>query len=250
MDLVYIVREGDTNNDLMYSIRSVEKFAPKLFDNIVIVGYKPSWLNNKIKYIPTEQPENMKQLNGWNNVLTACKTPSISDDFILMNDDFILLKPIKSWEESINKVMGTVKERILYYTKHKFRSYYSRAFIYTLPFIRAMCPDTRIMNYELHIPMIFNKKKYLALFNIPEVKEFMSKHNDIMILRRTLYGNYYHKFNTGMNDVKISKDINLLVNKSMEWLSVYEGAIGNESYYSKLTKSLKEIFPDKSSYEV
>lgn len=40
MDLVYIVKNSEVNEDLRYSLRSVAKFVPH--NKIWIVGYKPS----------------------------------------------------------------------------------------------------------------------------------------------------------------------------------------------------------------
>ena len=62
MDLVYIVKNSEVNEDLRYSLRSVAKFVPH--DKIWIVGYKPSWVQN-VEYLPV--PQNLG--SKWKNLI-------------------------------------------------------------------------------------------------------------------------------------------------------------------------------------
>ena len=76
-DFVYILKESETNAELPYSIRSIEKYLNSYINNIFIVGYKPTWIKN-VNYIKTIQGSN-KWKNSTNNVIQACKSKSISD---------------------------------------------------------------------------------------------------------------------------------------------------------------------------
>lgn len=247
MDLVYIVRNGDENNELLYSLRSVQKFVPS-FNNIVIVGYKPEWINNdNIIYIPTHQRRIKSSWeNARNNFLTACKSSLISDDFILMNDDFIATRPIRNWNESLSKVKNSIKQQIKEWEELNIKSRYTDAFVSLADFLKDNYGIKTPMNYELHIPMVINKKKALELFSKPEVQEFID--NNYVSLYRSLYGNYYNiEYNAIINDVKFYNVEPAEI--TTEWISVFDGWINNHRRYPRLNRFLFEKLNKKSIYE-
>jgi hypothetical protein len=87
MDCVYVCRPGD-NEELRYSIRSVVANMPH--DNLWLVGYKPSWYMGNFISVPntTTKFENIRLA-----IKAAAEHNEISDNFILMNDDFFVIKP-------------------------------------------------------------------------------------------------------------------------------------------------------------
>lgn len=246
MNLVYLVRNGDENEELRTSLRSIEKYAPK-HDGIVIVGYKPNWVSDKVLYIPTNQT---CRLEGWMNakvnLLVACKSPLISDDFILMNDDFILTRPIQDWNESLSKVKNTIPEQIIEWKNIHLNSRYTRAFQTTLFLIKRIMGNIDVYNYELHIPMFINKRKFAELLKDRRIADVMS---EVVTLYRSIYGNI-HKvpFNEIINDVKFydndPKEI------TTEWISTFDGWIGDPVKYPVLNKFVNDNFPDKCSFEI
>ena len=108
-DFVYIVKESEDNEELRYSLRSISKFYPS--NKIWIVGYKPSWIQN-VNYIPVKQDCGDKWKNSVNNIIKACESEEISNDFILMNDDFIILKKNKPLEIIGNFNLGSLDYNI------------------------------------------------------------------------------------------------------------------------------------------
>lgn len=251
MDLVYIIKNGDENEELKFSLRSIEKFAPE-YDKIFIVGYKPNWLNNKISYIPTFQKS---CLGGWinarNNIITACKSPQISADFILMNDDFILTRPIKDWHESLSKAKNTLDEQIAEWNKIGLISDYTRAFIKTNNLLFLMGLEQlgikQAMNYELHIPMIINREKFLSMLNKSVINMIFDTSS--VVLYRSLYGNICNiGYNELIKDVKLYKtDVAKI---STEWISTLDGIIGSYSSHPVLNKFLDKNLANKSSFEL
>lgn len=246
MDLVFLVRPGDENEELRTSLRSIEKYAPK-HDSIIIVGYKPTWLNDQIIYIPTNQSSRLKGwMNAKLNLLVACKSPKVSDNFILMNDDFILTRPIENWEDSILKVKNTIAEQIIEYNQIQLNSRYSRSFSETLALLRRLKGDLDFYNYELHIPMIINKRKFIDLLKDARISNAMSH---VVTLYRSIYGNMYSaEFNEIMDDVKFydndPKEI------TTEWISTFDGWIGDPEKYPVLNKFIDEHFSEKCSFEI
>lgn len=245
-DLVYIVRNGENNEELKTSLRSIEKYAPK-YRNIFIVGYKPSWLNDKIKYIKTNQTP---FVSGWTNaklnLMVACKNDEISDDFILMNDDFIATRKIKSWDKSLAKIKNTIKEQIIEYNKIQLNSRYTRSFPQTLSLIESIKGFAEVYNYELHIPMVINKQKFLDLLNNKLIANAM---NLPVTLYRSIYGNMYDiRFDEIIDDVKFYDNDPAEI--TTEWISTFDGWIGDPVKYPVLNKFVDEHFAEKSSFEI
>lgn len=245
-DLVYIVKPSEFNPELRYSLRSVAKYCS--FRKIFIVGYKPSWVTN-CEYVPTDQSLT-KWKNSTLNVTTACKCADISDDFILMNDDFFATKPISRWKHALNVRIGTVGRKVIAYEKEglsgEWRSGYAA--------MKRLLIDLRLptdFDFEIHLPMIINKQKFLHLLEDPEVVEFLN--TDKVLLKRTLYGNYYldtEHLPRSMHDVKLKMGEDLTKARlRVSWISVYDGVVPYPDQYPKLNEWLTTEFPNKCIYE-
>lgn len=245
-DLVYIVKEDDNNPDLMMSLRSIDKFCT--FHKVWIIGYKPSWVQN-VEYIPTVQNGN-KWKNSCTNWQAACKCKDISNDFILMNDDFFALKPIVDWKKSLNLALGTIDEEAAKYKNTKF-SRWQGGFIYASELLDQLCCSTRY-NYEAHTPIIINKKNYLKFLKLKPIKEFMETRN--VLHKRSLYKNLFPDYN---DEPKIIRDVKIRLNCDLlslwlceSWLSVFDGVVSNYNQFPKTNAFLLRMFPEKSRFEI
>jgi len=94
-DLVYLVRSGE-NEELRYSLRSVAKHAKGLYRDIWVVGTGlPEWLDG-VRVLPVpdgvDKHETMRR-----KTLAVCDHAEVTDTFVLLNDDYFLIKPIKEW---------------------------------------------------------------------------------------------------------------------------------------------------------
>lgn len=242
MDLVYIVREGEENEDLRYSLRSIEKFVN--CNKIWIVGYKPSWVQN-VEYIHTEQNQG-KWKNSVNNIIAACKNKEVSDDFILMNDDFFAIKPIKNLEKSCNVALGTLDQAIMKYINQ--RSAWHDAFRQNKELLKELEVEEPYYNYESHSPIIINKKDFIEFIGLPQVQKFIESGK--ILHKRSVYKNIYKiKPKILQDDVKIEKDDEVKMRSNIcEWLSVYDQQINNRSL-PQLNGLLRSLFPQKCKYE-
>lgn len=246
MDLVYIVKAEERNEDLKYSLRSVAKFVPH--DKVWIIGYKPSWVTN-VEYIPVAQNLGSKWKNSVNNIIQACESDKISDNFVLMNDDFFAIKQIENLEESINLSLGNLKNVVNKHKKKKADSNWGKAFVYIDKLLESLGVDRPYYNYESHTPMLINKKKYLEAMNLPKVKAFMKTSK--VLHKRSLYGNLNITGTKVLSrDVKLSqkKDDTLERAKICDWISVYDGQVGNFKF-AKLNNLLHTLFPEPCEYE-
>lgn len=246
-DLVYIVKEGNSNNDLKYSLRSVCKFCD--FRKIWIIGYKPNWVKD-VGYIHTIQKGN-KWKNSMLNYEAACKCPDISDNFVLMNDDFFAIRQIVDWEQDTNKCLGTLGEKIKALHIKRDLSRWQKAFKFADDLLSELKCTYRY-NYETHLPIIINKANFLQMLSMPAVKNFMKTDN--VLHKRSVYKNLFqdpalvpHK----IVDVKLElqKDLNSIP-LTENWVSVYDYVVDNTRRYPRLNKVLRTLFSEKCKYEV
>ena len=90
------------NGEFLYSLRSVEKFAPWVNHIYIITGFNqiPKWLNTnhpKITIIPHEQIIPSDAIPTFNsNSIEMCipNIPGLSEHFLLMNDDMFFNRPL------------------------------------------------------------------------------------------------------------------------------------------------------------
>jgi hypothetical protein len=182
MDFVYICKEGP-NEELRYSIRSVNESFPD--STIWVVGGKPDWYTGN--YINVKQPFT-KYKNALQNLNAICESKEISDTFILMNDDFYIVKKINS---IINYHGGSLLEKINLYQKINSNTNYTRKLAATYKKIKSLGFDNPL-DYELHIPMIMEKEK------LKEVLKYKEQ-----FLWRSVYGNMFNVGGEEMQDVKV-----------------------------------------------
>ena len=182
MDFVYICKDG-FNEELKYSIRSVVQSFPD--SNIWVVGGKPDWYVGN--YIEVNQVHT-KYKNAAENLKKICSSSEISESFILMNDDFYIIKKINNIE---NYHGGYLLNKINLYQKINGNSNYTRKLAATYKKIIGLgIADP--LDYELHIPMIMEKEK------LKEVLQYEDK-----FLWRSMYGNIFNVEGKEMQDVKV-----------------------------------------------
>lgn len=191
-DIVYILGTGSKwfNNEIRYSIRSLEKNL-KNRGRIFIVGEWPHFLDTKrVIHIPAVDPAHHKLLNAMHKIRLACIDRRVSEEFILMNDDFFFLK---STDKITHYNMGTLKEGE---ENHRTKTgYYYRAIKETIEYLeKAGVKDP--VSYELHYPMVINKEKFLEVI---EPLYYAQK----PVLFRSVYGNIYPTRSAKREDTKI-----------------------------------------------
>lgn len=228
MDVVYVVRDGDRNEELRYSLRSLKNIP---HDKVFVVGYTPKWVTG-VTSINRDQMRYTKYQNSTANVLAAALNPMVSDDFILMNDDFFFLRPMK--EVPIyhrGRVLDVIEE---YKARPKANKEYLDGMIATYELCKAWFSNDPL-SYELHIPMVFNKQKFLDMWGAG--KHIHPLH------KRTLYGNMWNIGGEKMADTKITfrkREAN-----ASEFLSTDDASFATLGQQKQLNK----LFPNKSEYE-
>lgn len=232
MDVVYICREGD-NEELRYSIRSVIKNMPH--DNIWVVGGKPNWY--KGNYVEVRQYRS-KLINARSNMEAIANSDEISDDFILMNDDFFIMQPIDSVEYYYS---GPLMNKIEYFMNKHPSSTYTKLLKQSFKVLRRHGVGYPL-DYSLHVPMVMNKQKLKRILQLN-------------ISWRLAYGNIYSVGGILVEDPgSQTKDVKIYIEND-KLISVDSNPL-SKNYLSTEDKAFQKMksffqarFPVPSPYE-
>ncbi|MCR5813050.1 MAG: hypothetical protein K6G15_00965 [Desulfovibrio sp.] len=237
MDIVYVLKEQSRNVDLVYSLRSVQKYVTG-YDRIWMAGYRPLWVSNEIPVIRTKQ-HGIKWQNGRNNLIAACEHPDVSEDFVLFNDDFFALRPV-DLRTDLNLCLGSLECAIVKYAKEEGRlTSWKRAFAQAHSLLERLGSE-HFENFEIHAPVIFNKTRYLGLIRHPMVADHIKEHK--CVLARTLYGNLNWRNPRITRDVKLRSGEDLTEEiASGQWASVYDHVTDHLQKYPRLCLALASL---------
>lgn len=185
-DVVWVYK-GNNNSELEYSVKSVKNIE---HGRKIVIGDSPGL--NTVEHI--KQPiYRWAMLSPHHDVISKlhhATTLDISDDFILMNDDFFITKPTDIPVAHRGPLQDHVNNR-------RINDAYTKTLKKTLDYLKGQGIDEPL-SYELHIPMVLNKHKLRELYDtiIP-----MISHASPM-LTRSLYGNLYQIGGEYMDDPK------------------------------------------------
>lgn len=226
LDVVYFSRGGE-NEELRYSLRSVEKNFPHRL--VWIYGNKPDDISPD-RFVPCQQGN-----NKWDNVremlFKVCQNPLITKEFVLFNDDFFVMREV---DELPNWYRCSMYEHIIkiemQYNDEPTR--YTRQLRKTLALLEKN--KMPVNSYELHLPMIFDKQKLLHLLRRTNGYHGM----------RTIYGNLYCLDAKPRDDVKIY-DNKKAVDQTSTYLSTDDKSFAN----GLVGRFIRKSFPERSQFE-
>ena len=160
MDVVYLVRPGEQNDELRYSLRSLANLP---HDTVWIAGHKPAWVTG-VRHIPTAQTAT-KHANAYGNLVSALTCDEISAEFVLMNDDFFITSPLPS-VPTLHR--GPVADVVAEYRRMFPRgSLYTTAMQQTAEWLQAQ-GVAEPLSYELHMPMVLERQGLLDVLSRAE----------------------------------------------------------------------------------
>lgn len=104
-DLLYLVGHesawGDTE-ELRLSLRSVCQHLPHR--NVMVVGHRPVWLQ-EVKHLPVGDRFEHPVRNTLAKLEAAVRSDLLGDRFVLMNDDFLVLRPVQELQHHTTGLM-------------------------------------------------------------------------------------------------------------------------------------------------
>lgn len=201
MDVVYILGKGSLSDDkeLKYSIRSLHKNMLDM-GAVYVVGEKPKTAP-LAKHIPAEDKYPKKWQNMLHKVNLACQDSQITDDFLLMNDDFFMLEPFMGSE---------------------------------FPFYRTKTGDggpNGTNNFSVHCPIRINKDWFSKMPLDPDMKGDFSP--------RSFYCNFYRAPSTPTEDhiLRIGKGMKTIDEQldKKPWFSIGNNAMLSTEFLEFLT---------------
>lgn len=157
MDIVYLCRTGE-NEELRYSLRSIKNMP---HDQVWIFGGTPNWVRN-LRHFRTPAWAN-KHETTQQSLRAACTNPKVSDPFILMNDDFYVMRP-GGQPPIANR--GTVREVIAQQEANgSGNSGYTEGMRQTLARLEQH-GYADPLSFELHMPLIVHKQAMLDALDL------------------------------------------------------------------------------------
>jgi hypothetical protein len=230
LDLVYVVRPGETNEPLLYSLRSAAQNLPH--GRVWIAGYKPTWVEN-VGHLPTIQAKS-KYENSTANILTAATHPEVSDQFILMNDDFFVLRPVES-VPTLHR--GPLDEVLGYYSAKYGVNEYIEGARQTEKLLNSWGIDD-VLSYELHVPMVFGKASLVEVLR----RAAIDGAHITCLHKRTLYGNVMQLGGTQVADCKLTSGY-------YDWTRDDAFLSSAQWTWHRLRRDVKRRFAKRSPYE-
>jgi len=222
LDIVYKYKKDFSSwHELRYSLRSLSNLTDA--GSVYIVGDLPEWAENII-HIPCDDPYVAnKDANLIRKLLKACEIPGLSQDFIQMSDDMLIM----------SKVSCDYFREPVYMEDWKGSGRWKRRLDNTLKLLSDQGLPQRV--FEAHCPYVLNKLTY---------HEILSKFTwDKDILGNTLYFNYLKKDGQKGNVVRFRGD--------RQWDYRGEDVINyNDGGLTGEFKAfIQEAFPKKSRFE-
>ena len=225
LDIVYFVKDGFKNEELRYSLRSVDLNMPH--KRVWIFGGCPQNIIPDVR-VRVNQTGKTKWDKVRNMYKEVCLNKEITDNFIMFNDDFFVMEPTDHLEPLYR---CSLKEHVKILESNR-PSEYSRLLRTVLERIGG-----DLKSYELHVPFIFNKRK---LYN--QLITFTGLH-----CARTVYGNIYDVGGEQMSDIKIFS-VNPKFNyKNKQFLSTDDSIV---NINNDIWRWLQKQFPHKSRFEI
>ena len=184
-DIVYILRDNIDPYELTFSLRTVERNFP--CRSVWFICGQPKGLtpDGAIRHKQTGQ-------NKWERIRSsmwrALECPDITEDFFLFNDDFFIMQPVDE-DAFVNYTDGTLEDRIAQ-LGHSPLNHYGATLYKAEQELKIIGRPT--LNYEVHLPMLFNKAKTreaLKACSSPQM--------------RSVYGNFTLTESIDRRDVKV-----------------------------------------------
>ena len=228
-DLVYPLKDSEVNEEFRYSLRSVEKHA-KNYGKIITIGGVVKAINPDLA-IPLRQTGGTKYDKVNMTFREICLNPEISENFVLMNDDFFIME-----DTDMSKLKTYYRCSMADYLQIIIDaccpSSYTERLAKAAMALEMLKLDTKC--YELHVPMLFNKHKLLEV--IGAFYGFCGT--------RSLYGNYHKIKAIKSPDCKVfTKGDNFI--KDTPYLSTTDASFR----LGRVGEYIRDQFKEKSRYE-
>lgn len=230
VDVVYVVRPGDGNSPLRYSLRSLVNLPHR---RVWLAGHRPTWVSHEVGHVATVQG-NDRFANSTRNLEAAASHPEVAERFVYMNDDFYVMEPV-------DEIPLLHRARVHRFAAH-LRAKWGREYPYLTGMLRtgellASLGIDDPLCYEVHTPMMMTKTRLLEALDIGYGTRPLHK--------RTLYGNLFHDpaESTLVDDPKIA------FGAQPSYLPTPFLSTGDRAWSGATGKAVRRQFAAPSRYE-
>lgn len=223
-DVVYLVGEQASYDELRYSLRSVA--AHLAHRRVWLVGACPPWALTE--HIGTRQHFG-KWHNQELNLRAACEHPAVSDPFVLFNDDFFVLRPTVD----VPALHGGPIVDVIAARRG------SGEWMRRLRHTADHCGPDALAYDAIHVPMVLRKQRTIQVLD--EIA-------DRPMLFRSVYGNRWRIGGRRHPNVKVTRAKgDLAADEAAGWrfVSTADGSFAR----SPIGRRLRSMFPDPGPYE-
>lgn len=241
MDVVYYIGWSPNNAELRFSLRSVAQNLTH--DRVIISGYPPDWTQNVAKLKVQGGSSSKKFLNAARNIMAACEWEGTSDEFILMNDDFFVIRPI---EEVPTLHRGTLARAMENHQKRWGRNTYFKGMQATMRYLNELGYDDPLA-YHLHLPMVINKELMREVLIDTGVTR-TGKRPDYLL--RTIYGNVAEIGGTKSRDVKVASTKSAALTTVMKMKPAFLSTSDQSFRHGAVGRWITGLFPEPCEYEM
>jgi hypothetical protein len=224
-DLVYLVRRGENNPELRFSLRSLVNLPPHR--RVFFVGHLPAWVRG-VEHIPGNR-KGSTAANVFDNLRLACEHID-ADRFVIMNDDFFTMRPVRRFP---SRTRGPLVDHIAKVRPSDWRKGLTAA----LRFLEAH-GITDPLSYEAHIPVEMDRDKLAHVLDLAAGPKVPPQW-------RTIYGNWWHVPAVHRIDCKIR-------GRRSPWDETDPFVSTDDSTFRShpVGAAIRAAFPDPSPYEV
>lgn len=228
MDVAYIVRPGNENEELRYSLRSLVNVP---HGDVWIFGHRPKWVSDAVRHVflPQRDPMRFKYENATELMrMLALGGP---ERFALMNDDFFCVRPAESWPRPAHRgsLLALADERVGNYGK-------------MLRATASLLLESGIaepLAYTLHKPLAMTRTNLQMAFQYGDTHRAAGEH----VSWRSVYGNLMRLGGQREEDVKVHADGGM---PAGSWCSTNDGSFR----YHPVGKRIRSVFSQPSPYEL
>lgn len=238
-DLVYIYELGLSSwrdQELKFSLRSVEKHM-KNYRNIYIIGQAPAYINlETVNVIPFDTPNVYKEHRIMLKFKKACEIPGISQKFLMMNDDYFLVK-------DINAAKIPYYYDFPMYVKYIHRGsndIYKQSINNTLLALNKLgVVDPKY--FDIHYPVHYDKTKF------PLIMDSLDWNIRGCYVIKSLYCNLMRIKGKKRKDCKINKDPSP---EEMKHIIESTDLFSTDRITRPIINTFHKLYPEPSKYEL
>lgn len=236
MDVLYILGTGSQwqNNELRYSLRSLEKYALNV-GRVFVTGEDPGFLSSEVIFTPCNDP-GPRAFNHIHKVKATIERTEISERFLLNYDDNFFTSPVDI-ENYPYFFKGTLPDRTETHRGYRYSLIEARKFLES--------HGKPILNFSVHCPCIYERQKFMALEEAWAIGARMP-HG---IAVRAVYCNWHGVTPEFMTDCKL-KTVKGKEEASLAIEGRHVFSIHDDSLPNGVANMIREMYPRPSRWEL